>query len=205
VKTGVFANGEYGNIDFYRKEIKNLDYIIGVDGGNNFLKKIDKKPDLVVGDLDSIKEEVLKWLSDTKILRFSKDKDKSDTCIALEKATSIANNKVFVFGGLGKRIDHTYSNLLLLTRFDFTFKEEHVEIFSVKDSKNFKCNVGETWSLLPLKDVNGLTISGFKYKAKDLYMPKNNPIGLSNVTISENLSIKIESGVLIVFRYLLKI
>ena len=105
-----------------------------------------------------------------------------------------------MFGGLGKRVDHIFSNILLLSRFDFIFKEEYVQIFKVTESKTFECKVGETWSLLPLKNVEGLKIEGFKYKAENVSMPITNPFGLSNVTVSPIAKITIDSGILVVFR-----
>ncbi len=196
----IFANGEYGNKEFYINELKNIGYVIGVDGGNEFLKKINLHPNLCIGDFDSTSKETLKWLSNTRMKTFPKDKDKSDTYLALEYASRMKADSIYVFGGLGKRIDHTYSNLLLFSVFDFVVKEENIEIFRVRDHKVFKCQKGETWSLLPLKEVHGLTIEGFKYPAENMQMFLENPIGLSNITIKENVSISLKKGILIVFR-----
>jgi thiamine pyrophosphokinase len=204
VKIGIFANGNYGKKNYYLKELQNIDYIIGVDGGNNFLKKIGILPDLCMGDLDSIKPEVINWLKGRKIMKFSKDKDKSDTYLALQKAETFNPKEIFLFGGLGKRIDHTFSNLLLLSKFDFVFKEENIEIFSVKgmNSVRVNCKIGETWSLFPLEKVEGLNINGFKYPIENGIMEIENPYGLSNVTIKSVVKIEVKRGVLIIFRNL---
>jgi thiamine pyrophosphokinase len=204
VIVGIFSNGNYGNDIFYLKELKNIDYIIGVDGGNNFLKRINILPNLCVGDLDSIKPDTLKWVEQTKIIKFSKDKNKSDTYLALERAKELNPKKILLFGGLGKRNDHTFSNILLLSKFNFVFKEEDTEIFSIKGPKtiNVNCKVNETWSLLPLDKIEGLNINGFKYPAKNKSMEITNPYGLSNLTIKNKVEIKIKKGILLVFRNL---
>ncbi len=204
MKIGIFANGNYGKENFYLEELQNIDYIIGVDGGNNFLKKIGVLPNLCIGDFDSISPEVMKWLEGRKIIKFSKDKDKSDTYLALQKAEMFKAEEIYLFGGLGKRTDHTFSNILLLSKFDFTFKEENMEIFSVKGSNmiTMNCKIGETWSLLPLEKIEGLNVEGFKYPIKNGVMEIQNPYGLSNVTIKSIVKIKIKRGILLIFRNL---
>ncbi len=199
MKVGIFANGEYGKSEFYLNEVKKLDYIIGVDGGNNFLRKLNILPNLAIGDFDSIDKKTFEWLKNVEKIVLPTDKDNSDTYIALEHAASKSKD-VILFGGLGKRVDHTFSNILLLSKFNFVFKEEYIQIFKVTESKTFKCRVGETWSLLPLKNVKGLKIEGFKYEAENVSMPITNPFGLSNVTVSSVVKIAINSGILVVFK-----
>ncbi|MCG2691892.1 thiamine diphosphokinase, partial [Microgenomates group bacterium] len=69
----IFSNGELADIS--RLRLKKSDLLIGVDGGAKRLGK----PDLIIGDLDSIKA-IPKDIPVLKLI----DQDKTDTQKALE-------------------------------------------------------------------------------------------------------------------------
>jgi thiamine pyrophosphokinase len=110
---------------------------------------------------------------------------------------------------LGDRLDHIFGAILLLNKYNninIVFMEEFLEISKVsKVSKFFKKNVeiGETWSIISLSEkTEGIYLKGFKYPLNNDILYFNNPIGISNETISKHIEISYSNGSLIYFRWL---
>ncbi|MBW2600212.1 MAG: thiamine diphosphokinase, partial [Deltaproteobacteria bacterium] len=90
--------------------------IICADGAAQRLKASDITPDLIVGDMDSIDEDTLRYFEakGSRIIRYPGDKNETDTQLALERAFKMNPDQIRVFGALGGRIDHTLANISLL-------------------------------------------------------------------------------------------
>lgn len=83
-------------------------FIFGIDGGYRFLKEKGVKPDIVIGDFDSL--GFVPDDPDTEV--FPVRKDKPDTMLAIDRAKELMFDTAFVLGAFGgKRLDHTISNL----------------------------------------------------------------------------------------------
>jgi len=55
----IFVNGNLSDLSQAKKIIKKTDYLIAADGGANHLKQLRLTPNIVIGDMDSIKPELL--------------------------------------------------------------------------------------------------------------------------------------------------
>ena len=134
----IFLNGEYKySQEFMDKLISENTVCFCADGGANFAFKYGKMPEVIVGDLDSIEKGVLEHYEKKNVLmkKFPKDKDFTDFELILEEISKIEKNrnylkKIFVVGGLGKRIDMTLSNLFMMEKYkNLIFLQENEEIF----------------------------------------------------------------------------
>jgi thiamine pyrophosphokinase len=85
-----------------------LPFIFAIDGGYGYLKKNGIKPDIAIGDFDS-----LGFIPDDPgTLVFPVRKDKPDTMLAIDRAKELKFDTAFVLGAFGgKRLDHTISKL----------------------------------------------------------------------------------------------
>ncbi|OGL41327.1 MAG: thiamine diphosphokinase [Candidatus Schekmanbacteria bacterium GWA2_38_9] len=206
----IFSNGRIGDVNFYRKIIKKNDLIICADGGLKFAKKLGLKPDALIGDFDSLKEkEILEAeRRGARILKFTPEKDKTDTQLALEYAISSGAKEIIMLGSLGGRIDHLLANLHLLKLgtekgVEIRVVDENNEIRLIDSAITFKTKRGETLSLLPFSDkVTGIYTEGLKYSLENGTMVSGNPYGVSNVAVSSKVRIKIRSGLLMMIRNL---
>lgn len=137
-------------LDFLHKEVEKP-FIVAADKGLEYLYDVSIKPDVVVGDFDSLSSFVLdKIEKDNKdnkisIIRLNTEKDYTDTEKALDiiidkiknnKKKDIEKNskkdikpKIYLFAGTGKRIDHVYANIGLLLK----AKENKADFFIVDD------------------------------------------------------------------------
>ena len=70
----------------------------------------------------------------------------------------------------------------------------------IRNEKNFFTEMGDIVSLIPLSTkVTGVKTEGLMYKLSDENLYRKNARGISNITISNQVSIKINSGILLCF------
>ncbi len=208
----IVGNGDDNSASFYRKLAKNVDFIIGVDGGAGKLYAHHIKFNLAIGDFDSISHKVLSSIKKAgiRILEFPKDKDYSDTELAIQFALKNHFDKFILSGMCGKRIDHTLFNIslmymLLKRRKDVCIIEEDKEIYITKDKINIKTRKGNIVSLYPITSrVQGVRASGLKYSLNGRTLSKGKTLTLSNVAISDMVQIEILKGVLLIIVYSFK-
>lgn len=206
----IFANGEYSSLDFYHNNIQCDDYIICADGGTNTAWEAGIIPDMVMGDFDSIENEVIEKLSfeKTQFIKFSSEKDESDLELSVLKATTLTPSEIIIFGALGKRLDHIIGNLMLLTiPLEAGIKgyilEEDYEIHLIDNENEIELDGGNSSiiSLFPLSPVvKGVETRGLKYPLvkEDLYLGRSR--GLSNEFAENKAWIKIKEGKLLIIK-----
>ena len=106
---------------FLREALRKLDYqrLYAADGGANILKEVDVLPDVIVGDLDSISSDSKAYYVDkgVRLETFPREKDFSDTELALDYLLKEGQKEVIVLGALGGRADHHLANTFLLPAF----------------------------------------------------------------------------------------
>lgn len=61
MKVLIISNGDIRDYNFYEELLKDVDMVICADGGANHAYQMKIKPDLIIGDIDSIKEEILEF------------------------------------------------------------------------------------------------------------------------------------------------
>lgn len=204
----LFANGEYSSPEFYLSMIQEKDYVICADGGTNTAFSLGIIPDLVIGDFDSIKQEVLDSLEKekTEFLIYSSEKDESDLELALLKASNLKPREILIFGALGKRLDHIFANLMLLTiplaaGVRSVIMEEDYEIYLIEEEIILEAKDNHCLSLFPLTDiVTGVKTEGLKYPLDNEDLVLGPSRGLSNEFSAERARIKIEDGKLLIIQ-----
>lgn len=208
MKIIIFSNGAYLDHDFYRQELKEAEdvFIIGADGGANFLRQINVLPNLVLGDMDSITSENLLYYQDNSLVEvetYPVMKDETDTELAIMRAMEMKAKEVVLYGGLGNRFDHSLANVYLLSRLlqkgiKAKMVDEVNEIILLDQSAEFTFQIGTTISLLPLGGrVEGITIKGFVYPILNKAMLTKTPYGISNIVNASHQSIEFSKGMLL--------
>lgn len=201
----ILTNGEYKNKAFYQNYLNNnkADYLICADGGANFARELNLKPDIIIGDMDSITTETSKFYKNSKFESYPSKKDETDTELAISHAIKIRADNVTIFGGLGSRMDHSLANIYLLKRFmdvgitaEIVNENNRIRIIGKPTTLFFP--IGTVVSILPIGgDVEGLTINGFEYPINDKQMTIDKPYGISNVTNMNTQHITLKKGMLL--------
>lgn len=198
-RIAILCNGELDYGQETKRRIASYPALIAVDGGTNHCRQLGLRPHLIIGDLDSSTPDHLAYFSDVPCKKFPIDKDKTDLELALEEFMLPAVEEATIFGALGKRVDHTLTNILLLSRFPGRlFIESKSERLLVIDRElTLSCKIGQTLSLIPLNGaVSGIYTEGLKWNLSNGILDKHF-IGISNQTVDERVNILVEQGELL--------
>jgi thiamine pyrophosphokinase len=176
------------------------DFIIACDGGLDILDAIGKKPDIIMGDLDSVNPAILEKYAHIETIKYPREKDLTDSEITLKKALSYEPEEIFLFAVIGRYFDHSLANIFNLFR-NYSSKSKikiitfNSEIFAVNKNYSFENLKGRRISFLPFGNISGLKMKGFKYQFETDQISLLD-YSVSNV-ISENYAeININSGML---------
>lgn len=173
------------------------DYTIVVDQAIDYVIKSGIKIDLMVGDFDSAKIELIS--ENTNKIKFEKEKDYTDTYGALQEAKRLNPQQIILIGGLGgPRWEHHHANLLLFDQF------RNLKIIT-DESVIYKLEIGE--HLVEDKGYVSIfgypeacvTLTGFKYPLESFVFAPFNSMGISNEVENDVGVIKIHSGTALVY------
>lgn len=185
---------------------KEEDIIIAIDSGLEVLYELDILPDIIVGDFDSISNNILDKYNNSKLLKVNSEKDFSDTELAFEICIEKGFKKVFLLEALGKRMDHTLSNIFLLSKYieklDISILDKYNKIYL--KNKNFSISknsrYGKYISFYPLNSyLENFSLFGFKYPLDKVFIDitKNPSLTLSNELIDEEGKIEFSNEFLL--------
>ena len=181
--------------------------IVAADGGAAKAELLGLRPDVVVGDLDSLAPETLERLraDGVEIIGHPVDKDESDTQLAMREAVARGAGQLVLIGALGGvRLDHTLANLLLLglpelagCRVVLLDGPSSVRVIGLDgpDELVIDGRPGDLVSLLPLSErVAGVATTGLRYPLRDEPLLQGFSRGLSNVIQDERASVRTAGG-----------
>lgn len=159
---------------------RNLD-IIGVDAGALLAFDNNIKMVLAIGDFDSINSEQLKLIqADTKLIKLNVNKNETDTEAALIHAKKMGYDSCYITGALGGRIDHTLTNIALLSHFDNVYIiDEHQSMILLKKG-NYKINKQFKYLSFIANEDCLLTLSNVVYPLNQYLLKRHDIIGISN-------------------------
>ena len=186
--------------------------VIAADGGAARCLSAGVRPDLVVGDFDSLPSDAQVALRDlgVELQTASADKDESDTELCLLAALQQAASRITILGALGiVRPEHSIANLLLLA--DPRFDEVELTIVG-HGSRTWRIGtadgpgeagivgtVGDFVSLFALDpNVDGVHTEGLRFALRDASLPMGRSLGLSNELGSDRARVTTRRGRLLV-------
>lgn len=177
------------------------DFVIAADAGYKTLSKCGLKPDLLVGDLDSLGSAP----DDVELVRFPTIKDDTDMMLAFKEGMKHGYTNFIIYGGLGGRIEFTLANMQILYNVVNSgcrcfFVGENCLVTATRNGK-FRFNSsfnGRISVFAGNNDAFGVTISGLKYTLDNGVLHYDNPLGVSNEFIGKSGEISVENGIICV-------
>ena len=191
--------------------LADADLVVAADGGATWLASLDRAPDRLVGDLDSVAASLVIELEATGVVveRHPGEKDASDLELALEAAVAAGARAVTILGTLGgERVDHELANVLLLA--DPAWEARGVALQIVRGAtvitalrgpglRVVSAIPGSGVTLLPVGgDALGVTTSGLRYPLSDEPLALGRARGLSNVVEAPGATVRLASGTLLI-------
>lgn len=177
------------------------DFVIACDKGYEYASKRGIKPDLVIGDFDSCRIAVEKGVQQ---LTYPKEKDDTDTMLAVRKAIEKGFQQIEICCGLGGRLDHMMANLQALA---FAAEKGLTCSMTGKDSRVYMIKGSAAISLPAMEDYSlslfsfsdrcsHVYIKGAKYLLEDGALTNHFPIGVSNQWEGGVAEISLGEGIL---------
>ncbi len=196
----IVGNGE----DWQQEKIvyfcQKADYIIAADNGLAILHRFQLKPDLIIGDLDSVSPLLLKHYPHVPVEKYPSQKDFTDSELSIHKAISMHPKEIILLAMTGNYFDHSYASIINLFRnyqsdTEIKIITSNSMIFPVMQKTTLQNLKGRRFSLFPLCPVRKFSLVGARYQ-----FSKNNlevtDYSMSNVIISDRLEINFEEGML---------
>lgn len=198
------------------------DFVIAADGGFLFLCEKGVRPDLLVGDFDSIDSLSLSGGSmqckkgmeyaafmpqEDCIIRYAAEKDDTDMVLAIQEGMERGYREFRIYGGTGGRFDHTIANIQALTglasrgaRGWLIGKNERMTV--IRDSA-LTIPAGEQSagyvSVFCLGGhASGVTLKNLKYELANADLTNDTPLGTSNEFIGKAAEICVKDGTLLI-------
>lgn len=205
----IFANGDVGDGPMARRALDEASdaFVLAADGGARAAAYYGRKPDLVIGDMDSLSAEELAQVQaqGAEFERHSPEKDETDLELALQWAAQRKAGWVRVFGGIGGRLDQTMSNIYLLALpalrgVDVRFVSGRQAAWMIYPGENIvQGTVGDTVSLIPLSGAaSGIRTENLHYPLKDETLSFGPARGISNVMTADHARVWFQDGLLLV-------
>ena len=198
-----------GSPDTNVEEIKSLcasdDFIVCADSGYSFAKKAGLTPNLIIGDFDSLKEELPQ---NTEVVKLNTHKDDTDTEHCVMECIRRGYKDFLLLGSIGGRTDHTFANiatLAFLSEYNYNgiARNNGEEIRILKEgSYEMNNKKGLIFSVFPYgcESVN-VTYKGAEYMLNNKTLTYNVSRGISNVFVDDEAEITINRGRAILLTY----
>jgi thiamine pyrophosphokinase len=188
--------------------------VVAADSGAQFLKDNDIIPWVLVGDFDSCDPDVVSWMDEcgSRVITLPRDKDKTDTEVALDMACNEGFKQAVLVGGLGgDRLEHSLANLSLLEAYaerglDVVLFHRDTVIFGLMGrgdgaavERSFRGKPGDWVSAFPVtREVRGVTTEGLRFPLSGATLTRGTTFGTSNEMTAGSASISVTEGFLLV-------
>ncbi|HLF19469.1 MAG TPA: thiamine diphosphokinase [Bacteroidota bacterium] len=202
-KALILANGQPPSKRLLQRLLRSADIFVCADGGANTAARLKLKPDLIIGDLDSIQASTIRKFSGVPARRIA-DQKRTDLEKALSWAVKKGIKEIIVTGATGVRLDHSIGNLSALAKFSrrarIEFIDDRSELVYIGNTYEFEAPTGTVVSLIPLSLSEGIVTKGLKWELKNESLRLGLRESTSNVVKSSPVCITVKRGDLLLYR-----
>jgi len=204
----VFANGVLDDVGWARPWLDRAAAVIAADGGLRHVLALGRRPDVLIGDLDSLPAGVLAAGAADEVIRYHRDKDETDLELALLHATGrYPDHEVVILGGFGGRFDHMLANILLLAHprllgrpIRFVHDRESAWLISAARPGETRIGgrPGDIVSLLPLGgDALVAATTGLRWPLHEERLAFGPARGVSNEMTAPVATVRLRKGIVV--------
>ncbi len=181
-----------------------------IDHGVDCCRRAGLLPDHLFGDGDSASPESWQWASEqhVPIEKYKKDKDFTDTQLALEYISHEPDSIAILTGCFGKRADHFFSTMFTCANaaIPVCLADEQEVLYPLSEGREISISFRNTpfaISLLPLTGTcKGVTIDHVRWPLKGATLKQAFPNAVSNLPLDNKIiTITVEEGILGVYLY----
>lgn len=180
--------------------LEHSDLVIAADGGLVHLQTLERKPDVILGDFDSLGYVP----EDSRV--FPVEKDDTDAMLAVRHGLAAGCDHFVLYGTLdGPRLDHTIANFQTLqfladrNATGYLVGTDYIATVIKNGTLRFPETATGILSVFCMgSDAEGVTLTGLKYPLDKGTIHAGHPLGVSNHFTGEPASITVENGSLLV-------
>jgi len=209
----LFLNGKYNtkDINFY-KHLCDQKITVAVDGGFSFFKKARMIPDILIGDMDSVKGKPYITNPEIKLILFPPKKNETDSQLAVEYCIKNNAQSIDIIMPSVGEWDHCLGNLMLLTNEKILkatqqskkikIINKNLELFYLKDNQlifsNYKNNI---ISVIPFSKSIILNSYGMEYHAENLKIKRGHSHSLRNRIKTKRAKIIVQGEAFVIHEF----
>jgi thiamine pyrophosphokinase len=201
----IIANGQVPSASVVQPLLASVRAVICADGGANAARELAIRPDVIVGDLDSVLPATLSHFDGVPV-HLDRDLEMTDLEKAILWALAKGYDDLVVVGALGKRLDHTAGNLAVFPKFHrrarIRFVDDQGELSYIDREVRFAAAPGDVVSLVPIVRCEGVTTEGLRHALDGEVLALGTREGTSNVATASEVRVRVESGHLLLYRVL---
>lgn len=186
------------------------DFVVAADSGLHDAHTLGLHVNAVIGDMDSVDKQLLADVQSAGaiIKRAPRDKDATDTELALLFAAECGAQRIVVVTGGGGRLDHQLGVLNVLfhpklaaINVEMFWDTAHVLALRGPGTAILHGRHGEVVGLLPSgADASGITTEGLAWPLNNETIPAYSTRGVSNELIGTEARISLTLGQLLIIR-----
>jgi thiamine pyrophosphokinase len=207
VRAAIFLNGAPDSSSLLRRVAGLADLIVAADGGARYALEAGVVPDLVVGDMDSLGEDLALEVErfGASLERHPVRKDRMDGQLAVlaarERGAIVADLLCAVGGRLGA-LFAVPQILLAAERIGLrsTVVADRGRIFVIEaGSRTVQGDPQDSVSIFPLSGTaTGVTLESMEYPLENASLEPGDTLGFHNELIGREASVSVEEGALLV-------
>ena len=199
--TVIIANGTFPRHTVPLAFLRNSSHIICCDGAADTLLKCGIEPDYIIGDLDSLSQELRKRYS--HCLCHDPDQYTNDLTKAVRFCTERQWTEITILGATGKREDHSIANISLLADYAGSVNIQMITDYGVftplLKTGRFESFAGQQVSIFSLTPDTIFTFHGLKYPLTKKTLTSWWQ-GTLNEAVGDEFTIMMDHGKVVVFR-----
>lgn len=205
MKAVILAGSDIRVTDALKKRVADAGFVVAADSGLRHAEPLGLTPTLIVGDFDSVSDEMLGRYTDLTEQRHPPEKDALDLEIAFAEVDERGADEVLVVGALGGRLDQTLAALLIAARrrqegrptaLDDGYRQ--VYVMMGEEGLELPLPPGTLFSLLALQEDAVVSIDNAAYPLPPSSLAVGVGLGVSNRVATSPLKLRSYGGVVAV-------
>lgn len=195
-KALIVANGEFPKSQHCLKRLAEAEMVVCCDGAIASLCDAGFTPDVIIGDLDSISDELKERFS--SILVRCPDQETNDLTKAVNYCLEKSITTLDIIAATGLREDHTIGNISLLTEYlgkgiNATMYSDHSVIYAINQSQTIASFPNQKISLFAIDSSTKVSSEGLFYEMNNLLLA-NWWTATLNSCIGDSFQLHFEKG-----------
>jgi thiamine pyrophosphokinase len=200
-RTVILADGSFPEAEIPLSFIRQAEHIVCCDGSVVNLLNFGKIPSYIVGDLDSIPNELKERFS--SILYQNQDQETNDLTKAVQFCIERGWHEITILGATGKREDHTLGNLSLIADYagyvNIQLLTDYGVFLPQLETAVYESYNGQQVSIFCLTPSTFFTTNNLRYPLKNRNLTSWWQ-GTLNESLSDCFTIEKTAGKALIFR-----